>query len=126
MKKLLLAAIMLVPALAAADKDFMGGKGTTWDCAKDPTVNINHGNGKYTFKGECKAININGGHNTLTIETITELNINGASNTITAGSVDTININGADNKVTWKRSKAKDGKPAVSTLGTGNSVSQGK
>jgi len=125
MKRILFAAVLLAPGLAGADKNFTGGKGTTWDCKKDPTVNINHGKGTYTFKGECKAININGGHNTLKIERVTDLNVNGASNTVTIDSVDSININGADNKITWKKAGTGD-KPAVSTLGDGNSVTQGK
>jgi hypothetical protein len=124
MQRLLVAALLLVPALASADKNFTSGKGTTWDCAKDPTVNINHGKGTYTFTGECATINVNGGHNTLTIARVKELNVNGASNTMTIDSVDAININGADNKITWK--KAAGDKPEVSTLGTGNSVTKAK
>jgi hypothetical protein len=126
MKTLLVAFVLVIPSLALADKTFTSGKGTTWDCKTDPTVTINHGKGTYTFKGECKAINVNGGHNTLTIESVTSLDVNGTSNTITAASVDTININGADNKITWKKSKGAGDKPAVSTLGQNNSVTQGK
>ena len=125
MMKVVIAALLLVPALAAADKDFQSGKGATWDCKSDPTVNINHGKGAYTFKGECKAININGGHNTLTIETVAELNVNGASNTITIDAVGAINLVGSDNKITWKKATSGD-KPAVSTVGTGNSVNKSK
>ena len=126
MKNLVVMALLLAPSLALADKDYTGGKGATWDCAKDATVNINHGQGNYTFKGACKAININGGHNTISVEAVETLDVNGASNTVTAGSVDTITINGADNKITWKKTKGKDGKPAVTTLGQNNKVSQGK
>jgi Protein of unknown function (DUF3060) len=118
-----LAGLALAPAIAGADKNFTSGKGTTWDCKKDPTVNINHGKGTYTFKGDCKTINVNGGHNTLAIEHVTDLDINGASNTITVDRVDAININGADNKVTWKKSKGD--KPAISTLGLNNKVTKG-
>jgi len=125
MRTLLIAVLVLAPTLALADKDFTGGKGTTWDCKKDPTVNINHGKGTYTFKGECKGININGGHNTLTIESVAELNINGASNTVNVASVGTINLVGADNKITWKKAQSGD-KPTVSTVGDNNSVKQGK
>jgi len=126
MKPIIIALALLVPSLALADKNYTGGKGATWDCAKDPTVNINHGKGTYTFKGECKAININGGHNTLVIERVETIDINGASNTVTAASVDAINVNGADNKITWKTSKGAGDKPAVTTLGQNNSVTQGK
>src|SRR5258708_7918532 len=123
MMKLVIAIALLVPALAAADKDFPGGKGATWDCKDDPTVNINHGTGKYTFKGECKTINVNGGHNTLTIETVAELNINGASNTVTIEAVGAINLVGSGNKITWKKATAGD-KPAGSTVCTGHSVKE--
>jgi hypothetical protein len=113
------------PRLARADKTYTGGKGATWDCKKDHTVNINHGKGKYTFKGECKEIHINGGDNTLKIESVDELDVNGGKNTITVGTVDAININGASNKVSWKKSKSAD-KPAIKTEGDGNKVTQAK
>jgi len=125
MSKLIFAIAIMIPALAAADKNFQSGKGATWDCKTDPTVAINHGSGSYTFKGECKAININGGHNKLTIESVGELDVNGASNTITVTTVATINLVGADNKITWKKAKTGD-KPTISTVGTGNNVTQGK
>jgi hypothetical protein len=126
MKPLIFAFLALIPSVALADKNFTGGKGATWDCSKDPIVNINHGQGTYTLKGACKTINVNGGHNTLAIESVDALDINGASNTVSAGSVDAIAISGADNTITWKKSKGADGKPAISTLGQNNNVKQGK
>jgi hypothetical protein len=123
MKTLLLTLTLLAPSLALADKTFTTGKGATVDCAKDPEVNINHGKGAYTFKGACKAININGGENKLTIDSVEALNVNGGSNTIDVGAVDTININGAGNKITYKKA-VKGDKPAVNTIGANNKVDQ--
>ena len=80
-------AIILAAQVARADKTFTSEKSATWDCSKDGSVTITHGNGKYTFKGTCKDITINGGHNTLAVEGVTTLTINGASNAITADSV---------------------------------------
>jgi hypothetical protein len=118
--------LLLVPASAFADKDFTSEKSATWDCSKDATVTINHSNGKYTFKGVCKDITINGGHNTLTTEGVTTLTINGASNAITADSVDTVAITGSDNKVSYKKSGGTGGKPAMSSLGQNNKVTAAK
>ena len=126
MRTLLIALILVTPlSLARADKDFTGGKGATWDCKTDPSVNINHGKGTYTFKGECKHINVNGGHNTLTIENVGELDINDASNTVNVTTVGTINLVGADNKITWKKAQSGD-KPTISTVGDNNKVTQAK
>lgn len=125
MTKLVLA-LLFVPAIAFADKAFTSEKTATWDCGKDPTVTITHGNGKYTFKGACKDITVNGGHNTLTVETVATLTVNGSSNTITSDSLDTVTVTGSDNKVTWKKSAAAGGKPAVTSLGQNNTVSAGK
>ncbi len=86
--------LLLLPALAHADKTYAGGKGATWDCAKDPTVYINHGAGKYTFTGKCKAILINGGKNTLVVESVDELHVSGAKNTISLGEVAAIRVQG--------------------------------
>lgn len=113
--------IALVPLTAVAEKNYVGGKGGTWDCAKDPVVNINHGKGRYTFKGECEEINVNGGHGTFTIESVGTLNVNAAKNTISIGAVDTINVNGADNTITYKKSKGDDG-VTVNSVGTGNKI----
>jgi hypothetical protein len=125
MKTILLATTLLVSSLALADKTFTTGKGATVDCAKDPEVNINHGKGAYTFKGACKAININGGENKLTIESVEALNVNGGSNIVDIGAVDTININGASNKITYRKG-VKGDKPAVNTVGANNKVDQTK
>jgi hypothetical protein len=126
MNKLIIAMVLLVPGLAAADKEFTNEKAATWDCSKDATVTITHGNGKYTFKGACKDITINGGHNTLTVEGVTTLTINGASNTVAVDSTDTIAITGSNNKVTWKKSGGADAKPATSSLGQNNTITQAK
>jgi len=112
--------------LASADKAFTAEKTATWDCAKDATVTITHGNGKYTFKGACKDITVNGGHNALTIENATTLTVNGSSNTITADNVDTVTLTGSDNKVTYKKSGGAGGKPTVSSLGQNNAINAGK
>ncbi|MEO6776338.1 MAG: DUF3060 domain-containing protein [Kofleriaceae bacterium] len=127
--KLVIAAILVgsaFGALAWADKSFTGDKTATWDCAKDATVTIMHGNGKYTFKGACKDITVNGGHNALTIEHVATLTLNGSSNKVAAGNLDAVNITGSDNKVTWKRSGGTGGKPTVSTLGQNNAITAGK
>ena len=120
----LIAAVVCLasPVAAHADKVFRSGKGATWDCKQDPTVNINHGNGTYTLKGSCKAVNINGGGNKLTVESSEALNINGATNKVTVNAVDAININGADNTVTYKVAVHGDA-PTVNKVGDRNVVS---
>ena len=111
--------------VAQADKVFRSGKGATWDCAQDPIVNINHGNGVYTLKGSCKAVNLTGGHNRLTIASSEQLNVNGGKNTVAIDAVDAINVNGADNTVTYKAAIHGDA-PTVNKLGTNNTVNGGK
>jgi len=110
---------------AVADKNYAGGKGATWDCTKDPVVNINHGRGKYTFKGTCTTINLNGGQSTLTIASVGTLNVNAAQNKITIGTVDAINVNGAGNTISYKTAKSADG-ANVKDTGTGNTIAQTK
>jgi len=128
MKRILLAvlATCAFASLASADKAFTAEKTATWDCAKDASVTITHGNGKYTFKGACKDITVNGGHNALTIENVATLTVNGSSNTITADNVDTVSVTGSDNKVTYKKSGGTGGKPTVSSLGQNNAINAGK
>ena len=126
MKKLVLVlGLAFVPFTATADKSYLRGKGGTWDCAKDPVVNINHGSGKYTFKGACETINLNGGKHTMTIESVDTLNVNSGKNTITIGTVDTINVVGADNVITYKAAKSGD-EVTTHVIGKGNKVEQVK
>ena len=121
MKRILCLLLVVTPAVAYADKNFKSGKGATWDCKKDPKVNISHGKGVYTFKGPCTQINLNGGKSKLTIESVDELNVTSAENTITIGTLGTLNLVGAKNKVTYKT--AKEGDTAqVSMVGSGNVV----
>jgi DUF3060 family protein len=124
--KLVIAAVLLTCSVAAADKAFTSEKSATWDCAKDASVTIAHGNGKYTFKGACKDITVNGGHNTLTVENVATLTINGSSNVVTADNLDSVSLTGSDNKVTYKKSAGANGKPAVSSLGQNNAITAGK
>jgi hypothetical protein len=87
-------------------------------------VNINHGNGAYTFTGKCTTINVNGGHNKLTIERVDTINVNGGQNTVAIGTADTINVMGSDNKVTYRT--AKSGNVTSHALGSKNSIEQAK
>lgn len=117
--------LALTPTLAFADKDFIDSTGGTYDCAEDPTVNINNGSGTFAFTGACKEINVNGSKLIVTVSDVEELNLNGTNNTVTADVVGAILINGVKNKVTWKKAKAGR-KPSVTSNGKGNSVSKAK
>lgn len=123
MKRIFFLILVLVPSAAAADKSFTMGKGTTWDCKKDPVVSISHGKGVYKFKGACTTINVSGGSNKLTIESVDELNLSGAKNTVTVGTVGAINLVGSKNNVTWKAAKTGDA-PAINHVGKDNVVTQ--
>ncbi len=115
----LVVAIMLVPAIALADKEFEDSG--THDCGTDPVVNIVNGGGTYTLTGACTQVNVNGGTITGTFERVDELNVNGDKNKVTVTTLGAVNINGLKNSVKWK--KATTGKkPKVATNGKGNSV----
>ena len=121
--RLITVCALAMPALAHADKTYTDGKGGSWDCKKDHTVNINIGKGKFTLAGPCKTVNINGDGNRVTIAATGDLNISGAANKVDAGTVDAITIQGTDNRVTWKKGDSAD-HPAIKTDGKGNKVSK--
>jgi hypothetical protein len=120
MKRMLLSMVVLIPAVAGADKTWTSGKGTTWDCKDDPIVSIAHGKGVYTFKGRCADIGVSGSKVTVTAETSNEINITGSQNTITLDAVGTINVSGSGNKVTWKA--GTNGKPTIHDFGKNNVI----
>ena len=122
LKALVVVTTLLAPAAAFADKDFMGADdGATWDCSQDAKVNINYGDGTFTFTGACEEINVNGSNVKITADDVATTNINGAKNVVKTNVLGAANINGTGNKVTYK--KVKTGKKVkVTSNGTGNSV----
>ena len=118
MKRILCLLVAVTPVVAYADKNYTKGKGGTWDCKKDPVVNITHGSATYKLTGTCTTLNVSGGTLKITAERIDTLNVSGAKNTITIGSVGAINVTGAKNKIAYKSGDA----PTVSDVGVGNSV----
>jgi hypothetical protein len=113
-------ALLLVPALALADKSFSGGAGGAWDCTADPVVVITGNSARYAITGACRSISIAGGHNALTIIKVGTLDVTGTGNTIAVESVDAIDINGANNTITYK-----GGKPKLTQLGQNNRLTPG-
>ena len=123
MTRIAILVFVLVPAVAGADKEF--SKGTTWDCKKDPVIKIGNGKGNYTFKGECKTIEIGSGKNTVKIESVDALIVGGGENHITVGTVGSITLGGAKNVVRWKKAKNGDS-PDLRDGAAGNDVAQVK
>ena len=110
--------IVVVPGVAHADKHFLGGRGATWDCAKDPVVHIDSSNGKYQLRGPCTEIHVNGSHDALAIESVRELHVNGGHNVFAIASAgDAVHVNGASNSVHWT-----SGNPEVHINGAHNDV----
>jgi DUF3060 family protein len=111
--------------IAAADSVYAGAKNVTHDCAKEPSVTINDGEGSYKFTGTCARIAVMGGENKLTIAAVKDLAITGGDNTIDVDAADKISVTGSGNKVTYKKGLS-GAKPKVSTIGTDNKIKQVK
>ena len=117
--------LLLVPAVAVADKSFTGDKEITWDCGKDPKVSITTGNATITLTGTCTDIAITGSDNTLTADYLDDFVVNGNNTKVKVGTLGEIVINGNKNSVIYK--KPKSGKaPDYQDNGKGNSVSKEK
>jgi len=121
MKRILFLLVAVAPLVAFADKNYTKGKGGTWDCKKDPVVNISHGSGTYKFTGSCSTINVSGGSLKITADKVGELNVTGAKNTVTVNSVGTINVSGAKNKITYKGAVSGDA-PQIDDNGVDNTI----
>jgi len=120
MNKLVIGLALAIAPSAFADKNYTGDSGE-WDCSKDANVHIVTGSGKFTLTGACATISIEGGENTLTVESVDSLKIVGGSNVITAVTLGSVKIVGADNKISYKKAKAGD-KPKFSAVGAGNKL----
>jgi hypothetical protein len=93
------------------------------DCSKGSTASINDGAGRYKFVGPCTRISVNGGENTVVIESVKELVVDGSGNTVTVGSADKILVEGGDNKISYRKG-ISGAKPRISNSGEGNTVTQ--
>ena len=116
--------LVLVPAVAHADKVFKKAENETWDCATDPMVKITQDKGTFGFLGECKRITVVGKKNVLSIASATKVVVGGSGNLVQVEEVDTIAVSGKSNQITW--GKAKRGEKPKITKGRGNSVEQKK
>jgi hypothetical protein len=118
--RLLVVLLVIVPAIAHAEKVFKKGENETWDCATDPVVRISQDSGTFGFLGECKRITVSGKKNVLSIASATKVVVSGKSNLVQVEEVDTIVVSGRANQVTWAKAKKGD-KPKI-TKGGGNTV----
>ena len=125
MKAVLVALLTLIPATALAEQVYTDDKGANHDCAKEPNVTINVGDGPFNFTGKCERIVINGGDNKVKIESVSKLTINGTDNVVDVDAADKISVVGSDNKVNYKRGISGKS-PKISSVGTGNKLTQVK
>lgn len=122
--RLALVVLVLAPGVAGADRIFNSGGGSH-DCNKDGNVIINAGDAKYTITGACAKVVINGGTNTVAIESAKHLTITGSENKVDVGASEKIAISGNDNTVSWKKGLGAD-RPKVGSVGSGNKINQVK
>ena len=122
MRSVLVALLLALPLIAAADR-VVTEKTAAHDCAKEPNISINTGEGTFTFTGPCEKIGINGGKNKVTIESVKRLTVNGSKNTIDVDAADKISVNGSDNTVNYKRGVIEK-TPKVGAIGANNKLNQ--
>ncbi|HWU89305.1 MAG TPA: DUF3060 domain-containing protein [Kofleriaceae bacterium] len=120
MRSVLVAVLLALPAAAAADRVYTD-KAAAHDCAKEPNVSINTGEGTFTFTGPCEKIGINGGKNKVTIESVKKLVVNGSKNIVDVDAADKIGVNGADNTINYKRGVTEK-TPKVGAIGANNKL----
>jgi hypothetical protein len=125
MRKLTALLVVLVPTIAAADKDFDSGTGGSYDCGADPVVNVQLSDASFTFTGECKEIHLNGSNLRVTIASTDQLSINGAGNVAKLTKVDDILVNGDNNNIRWRHGKSGR-RPSVAANGAGNSIARAR
>jgi len=121
----LCAVALLLPIAAAASSYVANHKVITQDCSKDPTANIGSEDSEYTFKGACKAINLEGSHNKVHIASAKALIINGDDNDVDVATTDIIFVTGSHDHVSWKKGLTQE-QPKVSNSNSTSTVEQAK
>jgi len=96
------------------------GATITHDCAGHPRVKIKARGGRYTFRGACDGIGVEGDRVALTISSVAALAIDGDGNRAVADQLGSVAIQGNGNKITYRRSRG--GAPPVAGAGDDNTV----
>jgi hypothetical protein len=105
----LVALLILVPALAFADKSWLGDHQTvTWDCKTDPIGSISGNQSSFIFTGACKKITVLGNQNRVHVDTADSISVTGNSNNVIGSHVANVAIAGNDNTVTAKGATASN------------------
>jgi catabolite regulation protein CreA len=112
-------------AIARADVTLLdNNKTVAVDCAKDPEVNLVGNHLTVTTKGICARITVSGNEETVT-GSASIVQVNGNHNTVTLDAADDVAINGNRNTVIVRKPiKAKA--PRISNPGTDNHVTRPK
>ena len=123
--KLVLASLLLAPALAFADVAIEDNEQTvTVDCEKDKTVSITGNKATVTLTGVCDLLAVSGNDAIIT-GSAAKVAVAGNNNQVKLEAVDRIATPGNKNIVTWKKGVTK-AKPKVSNPGNKNKISKVK
>jgi len=123
--KLVLASLLLVPALAHADVAITDNDQTvTVDCAKDKNVVIAGNKATVTLTGVCELVSIDG-NEAVVSGSASKVRVAGNTNKVSLEAVDVIGTTGNDNVVTWKKG-LKTAKPKIANPGNKNKISKVK
>lgn len=123
--KLVLASLLLVPALASADVAITDNDQTvTVDCAKDKNVSIAGNKATVTLTGVCEILSVDGNEAVVT-GSASKVRVSGNSNKVNLEAADLIGTTGNSNVVTWKKGVTK-AKPKVVNPGNKNKISRVK
>jgi hypothetical protein len=121
--KALAIALLLGATVAHADVSVIeNNKKLTFDCGKDPRIELIGNHITATLTGTCSRVQVMGNHAVVTGSTQT-ISVSGHHNVATLDSVDDITVSGKDNKVSWRKGSTKKA-PTVASSGKDNKVTQ--
>ena len=113
-----------VAAAAAAKKAL--AKAGTFDCNKDPAVDITGAGGKFVLTGNCTSVSISGNKNEVVADSSAAVDIAGSENKLVINRVDAVDIKGGKNTVTWMATvDPKKTDAALTNTGKDNTVKKG-
>lgn len=93
------------------------------DSQRSGTIAVDGVGQTKTYSSDGGTAVISGVRNTITINGyVARLEVSGSGNTIYADRISRISVDGTSNKIWYSSSPNKNGKPAVSSNGVGNSV----
>lgn len=119
--------LTVLPAASRAERRIGGSfQQITYDCRRDPTVDVGGTLSQITLVGPCTTVKVSGNLNQVTIDSTLALVVAGDENQVRAEATDAIRASGGHNEITYRRAVTPKKATQISSTGPNNVIKNEK